>query len=123
MFIFLCIIFAIVSYIVMAGATHGYAKHRWPYKRNEYSYSGRDTNEDTRLFAALFWPFYWTFVWPFTKANEVTFSRIEKEAAQQIARNRARIEDLRASREAVEASNVELEAAELELEKEVSKSL
>lgn len=119
MFIFLSILFGVVSYIVLAGATHGYAKHRWPPKTDNYY--KRDENEETRLWATFLWPGYWIFVWPFTKTNEITFTHIEKEAGKQIAHNKARIADLQATREQLEASNAELEAAEVEVEKEMAK--
>ena len=118
MFIFLAILFGVISYIVGAGATHGYAKHRWP---SESSHYGEMDDNDRRLTVAILWPFYWTFIWPFTKVNEVTFSNIEKAAAKQVARNKVRIADLQATREQVEASNAELEQAEVELEKEIGK--
>jgi hypothetical protein len=123
MFIFLGILLTIITYIVMAGVTRGYAKHRWP-PIVEYSYyhdRNLDKNEDKRDFATWLWPFYWMFIYPFTKVNEVTFSHIEKEAALQVAKNKSRIADLHATRAAVEASNAELEAAEVELEKEIDK--
>lgn len=118
MFIFLTILFSIVGYIVGAGATHGYAKHRWP---SEYKdYSGMD-DTDRRIWATICWPGYWIFIWPFTKVNEVTFSQIEKNAALEIARKKSRIEDLRATRAELEATQAELERAEVEVEKEMSK--
>jgi hypothetical protein len=118
MFIFLTILFSIVGYIVGAGATHGYGKHRWP---SQYvSSSGMDDN-DRRITAACLWPFYWVFIWPFTKVNEVTFSNIEKHAALEIARKKSRIEDLKATRAELIAAQEELEKAEVEVEKEVHK--
>lgn len=132
MFGFLTFVLCVVSYLVMAGVTHGYAKHRWPpviVRRQVYvQYSGlqwqdQDDNGANRAFATIFWPFYWTFVWPFTKANEMTFSQMEKHAAQVVANNKTRIADLHATRAMVEESNAELAAAEAELDKEVSKSL
>lgn len=128
MFIFLGILLGIVLYIVGAGATHGYAKHRWPpllVKRDVYvtgeGWKGivQDDNSEKRGFSTFFWPFYWIFIWPFTKVNEVTFTRIEKQAALQVARNKARVADLQATREQLAASNTELEQAEVELEKEL----
>lgn len=130
MLTFLCILFSIVVYIVMAGITHGYAKHRWPPKmdRRQVYVSGSgwewrdfDDNSGNRTAATFFWPFYWVFIWTFTKANEVTFSRIEKQAALQIAHNKSRVADLQATRAQLEASNAELEQAEVELEKEIGK--
>lgn len=118
MFIFLIILFSIILYIVGAGATHGYAKHRWP--SEVYRYNGID-DSDRRMWATILWPGYWVFIWPFTKTNEVTFSRIEKEAALEIARKKARVEILRATRAELEAANEELERAEVEVEKEVAK--
>lgn len=119
MFIFLHIVFWVVFYIVGAGVTYGYGKHRWP----STVYDRYNTDDsDRRAWAAWLWPFYWTFIWTFTKAKEVTFSRIEKRAAQQVARNKLRIADLHATRVQVEASNAELEQAEVELEKEIAKS-
>lgn len=118
MFIFLSILLGVITYIVGAGATHGYAKHRWP--SPETRYSGPD-DQDRRVAASIFWPFYWMFIWPFTKVNEVTFSNIEKHAAREIARKKSRIEDLHATRAELEAAQAELEKAELEVEKEVSK--
>ena len=118
MFIFLTILFCVISFIVGAGATHGYAKHRWPSNIKNYS----DTDDsDRRTMATIFWPGYWIFVWPFTKVNEVTFSNIEKHAAKQIARNKVRVADLQATRVELEKSNAELEAAEVEVEKEMGK--
>lgn len=114
----------IVIYIVIAGATHGYAKYRWPPKlvrSNEY-YEPTDENSIDRILATIFWPIYWSLIWPFTKTNEVTFSHIEKHAAKQIAKNKSRVADLHASRTQLEASNSELEQAELELEKEIAKT-
>ena len=116
----LTIIILIVFYVVMAGATHGYAKHRWP--SPETHYSGPD-DSDRRMAATILWPFYWMFIWPFTKVNELTFSGIEKDAAKQVAKNKTRVADLHATREQVAASNAELENAELELEKEIAKTL
>jgi hypothetical protein len=119
MFIFLTIVFLVVFYIMGAGITYGYGKHRWP--STYYDRNNTDDN-DRRAAAAWFWPFYWTFIWTFHKAKEVTFSRIEKVAAQQVARNKVRIADLHATRAEVEKSNAELEQAEVELEKEIAKS-
>ena len=130
MFTFLTIVFCIVSYLVLAGMTHGYAKHRWPVKMNRRQvyeqYVGHvwrdyDENGFERNASTIFWPFYWTFIWPFTKANEITFDRVEKNAAVQIAKNKVRIADLHATREQLAASNAELEAAEVEVEKEMAK--
>lgn len=120
MFIFLIILFSVITYIVAAGATHGYAKHRWPPKMGGI-YRDRDENEETRLWATALWPFYWSFVWPFTKTNELTFTHIEKDAARQVAKNKARVADLQATRAQLEASNAELEQAEVELEREIGK--
>lgn len=127
MFIFLTIVLCVVSYLVVAGVTHGYAKHRWPPKpirrwsSDVSGYVDADENSANRVCATIFWPFYWTFIWPFTKANEMTFDQVEKHAARLIAKNRVRIEDLHATREELAKSNAELEAAELELEKETAK--
>jgi hypothetical protein len=122
MIIFLTILFSIIVYIVGAGATHGYGKHRWPKQMGHDGWGNPiDENEFTRVAASFLWLFYWTFVWPFTKTNEVTFSHIEKHAALQIAKNKARVADLQATRVQLEASNAELEAAEVEVEKEMSK--
>jgi hypothetical protein len=122
MIIFLTILFSIVVYIVGAGATHGYGKHRWPTKIGRDDWGNTiDANESTRIAASTFWVFYWIFIWPFTKTNEETFSHIEKHAALQIAKNKVRVADLQATRVQLEASNTELEAAEVELEKEMSK--
>ncbi len=126
----LSIVLVIVTYIVGAGITHGYAKHRWPPKivrrevyvtGNGWKWQDQDDNSPHRVSSTIFWPGYWVFVWPFTKANEVTFTRIEKQAALQVAKNKARVADLQATRAAVEASNAELEQAEVELEKEIGK--
>lgn len=130
MFIFLSILLGLVFYIVGAGATHGYAKHRWPPKivrrqvyvsGNGWEWQDQDDNRAKRDISTILWPFYWTFIWPFTKVNEVTFSHIEKEAGKQVARNKARVADLQATRAQLEASNAELEQAEVELEKEIGK--
>jgi hypothetical protein len=130
MFTFLTVVLYIVGYLVLAGITHGYAKHRWPtkiVKRQVYvQYSGyemqdQDDNSSSRVLSTIFWPFYWTFIWPFTKANEMTFDRVEKHAALCIAKNKVRIADLRATREQLAASNAEMEAAEVEVEKEMAK--
>lgn len=127
MFTFLTIILCVVGYLVVAGVTHGYAKHRWPPKMDRrwssdaQGYVDVDDNNASRVCATIFWPFYWTFIWPFTKANELTFDRVEKHAARLIAKNKVRIEDLHATREALAKSNAELEEAELELEKETAK--
>lgn len=121
MFIFLGILFVlfgIVSYIVGAGATHGYAKHRWPSEESRY---GQTDDSERRLWATVLWPCYWMFIWPFTKVNEQTFSHIEKQAALQIAKNKTRVADLHATRVQVAESNAELENAEVELEKEIGK--
>lgn len=118
MFIFLSILFSIILYIVGAGATHGYAKHRWPSKETYYN---KTDDSDRRIWATCLWVFYWIFVWPFTKTNEVTFSVIEKQAALQMAKNKTRVADLQATRAQLEASNAELEQAEVELEKEIGK--
>ena len=120
------ILFSVVAYIVAAGATHGYSKYRWPPKMvsrldNYYNSYNADENEGRRIVATVFWPFYWVFVWPFTKINEVTFSNIEKNAALQVAKNKARIEELQITRAEVEKSNAELERAEVELENEIGK--
>lgn len=128
MFIFLTILFSIVTYLILAGATHGYAKHRWPKhmvkRRDEYGTQyDSDENEGNRLGATILWPFYWVFVWPFTKVNEVTFSNIEKRAGHKVTLNKARIAELRATREQLEASNEELEAAEADLDKEIARGL
>jgi hypothetical protein len=120
MFIFLTILFIIVGYIVGAGITHGYAKHRWPSEITRY---GSMDDWDRRTWTTCLWPFYWVFIWTFTKANEITFSNIEKKAARQVVKNKSRIEILQATRSELEASNVELERAEVELEKEISKTL
>lgn len=130
MFIFLIIVAVIILYLVAAGATHGYAKHRWPpkivkrqvYVQNSgYQWKDQDDNSDSRITSTILWPFYWIFIWPFTKANEITFSNIEKHAARQVAHNKARIADLRATRKELEDSNAELEQAEVELEQEIVK--
>jgi len=75
MVIFLCILLGVLLYVVGAGATHGYAKHRWPSEHT--SYGEMDDNE-RRLVASILWPFYWTFIWTFTTVNEVVFSKMEK---------------------------------------------
>lgn len=130
MFSFLTFVLCVVGYLVVAGVTHGYAKHRWPPKivsRSRYSEGNgwrmvdEDDNSANRVCATIFWPFYWTFIWPFTKANELTFDRVEKHAAKLIAKNKVRIEDLHATREALAASNAEMAEAELELERETAK--
>ncbi len=123
---FLTVVLCIVGYIVLAGTTHGYAKHRWPEELvREYqgygNYANVDKHRFKKFFCTVLWPFYWTFVWPFTKANEVTFDRVEKHAARLIAKNKVRIADLHATREELAKSNAELEEAELELEKETAK--
>lgn len=123
---FFIFLLSVVFYLVIAGATHGYAKHRWPkqiVKRRDAYYReyDADKNEPNRGFATVFWPFYWTFVWPFTKINEVTFSHIEKKAAVQIGKNKVRIADIHATRAELEKSNSELEQAEIELENEMAK--
>ena len=132
MFTLLTIISVIVFYLVVAGATHGYAKHRWPPKivRRQLFVQGfglqwqeQDDSSTNRTFATVFWPFYWIFVWTFTKVNEITFDTIEKRAGHQLAMNQARIADLRATREQLEASNAELEAAEADLDREIAKKL
>src|SRR5271155_4248797 len=105
-------------YAIIAGATHGYALHRWP---NQETYYGEMDDNERRVLVTIFWPVYWAFIYPFNKIDEVTFSNIEKRAATQLARNRVRIEDLSATRAQVEASNAELEQAEVELEKEIAK--
>lgn len=129
MFTFLSILFGIIFYIVGAGATHGYAKHRWPPKivrRQVYTDSGwqwrdQDDNSGERVSSTIFWPGYWVFIWPFTKTNEVTFSHIEKQAALQVAKNKTRVADLQATRAQLAESNAELEQAEVELEREIGK--
>jgi hypothetical protein len=127
MFTFLTVVLCIVGYLVLAGVTHGYAKHRWPPKMvrkwssDANGYVDADENSGERGCATVFWPFYWTFIWPFTKANEMTFARVEKHAALQIAQNKVRIADLRATREQLAASNAEMTAAEVEVEKEMAK--
>lgn len=118
MFIFLTIIAIIVSYIVGAGITYGYGKHRWP--STLYDRYSTDDN-DRRMWASWLWPFYWIFVWTFHKAKEVTFDRVEKHAAMRIAKNKVRIADLRATRDQLAESNAELEKAEVEVEKEMAK--
>lgn len=129
---FLTILFGAALYLVVAGATHGYAKHRWPPKmyRKQVYISGSgwewrdyDENSNERFFSTTFWPFYWVFIWPFTKMNEVTFSKIEKSVGAEIAKNKVRTADLRATREQLQASNEELERAEAELDKEIAKTL
>jgi hypothetical protein len=119
MTIFFSILFGIIIYIVGSGATHGYGQHRWPIKMVRGYYETVDENGATRTSAAVLWPFYWIFVWPFTKTNETVFDHIEKEAALQVAKNKSRIEDIRATREQLEASNKELEDAQVSLEKEL----
>jgi len=131
MFIFLMIVASIVSYIVIAGITHGYAKHRWPPKierrqvwtGSAWEWRNQDDNSGNRVASTLFWPFYWIFIWPFTKMNEVTFSRMEKSAGLELVKNKTRIAELRATRDQLAASNAELERAEEELEKEIAKTL
>lgn len=121
-----------MGYISIAGITHGYAKHRWPPKivRRQVVVDGwkhewrdLDDNSTNRFTSTLFWPFYWLFIWPFTKMNEVTFSSIEKSAGAEVAKNKVRIAELRATRDQLAASNAELETAEAELEKEIAKTL
>lgn len=130
MFTFLTIVLCVVGYLVVAGITHGYAKHRWPpeivrrqhyIQGNGWQWQDDDDNSANRVCSTIFWPFYWTFIWPFTKANEMTFDQAEKHAAKQIARNKVRIADLHATREELAKSNAELEAAEVEVEKEMAK--
>lgn len=116
----------IILYIVGAGATHGYAKHRWPEKlvsvcQGWGSYANLDENRFRKFFCTILWLFYWIFVWPFTKTNETTFSHIEKRAALQMAKNKKRIADLHATRAQIEASNAELANAEVELEREMGR--
>lgn len=127
MFTFLTIIFFIVLYIVGAGITYGYGKHRWPKKmvsvRRYYTDVQEDENSPTRVVASIFWPSYWVFIWPFTFANEITFSNIEKQAGHRVAANKLRIADLRATKEQLAASNAELEEAEASLDKEIAKGL
>ena len=127
MFILLTILVSVVAYLVVGGATHGYAKHRWaPKMERKWMYGDYhtvDVNSARRNWATIFWFFYWVFIWPFTKVNEMTFSSIEKEAGKHVAANKARIADLRATKAEVEASNAELEEAEKDLEKEISKTL
>ena len=129
---FLTIVLFIVGYISIAGITHGYAKHRWPpkierrqVKVDGWNYEWRDVddNDGNRVAATILWPFYWVFIWPFTKLNEVTFSSIEKNAGAEVAKNKVRIAELRATRDQLAASNAELENAEAELEKEIAKTL
>lgn len=124
MFVFI-IILSIVSYLVAAGATFGYAKYRWPenlVKQYQiYGWEWVDKNQNKRIVYTICWPIYWVFIWPFIKANEVTLSHIQSSAAKLIAQNKTRIEDLQATRAQLEASNAELAQAELELEKEVNK--
>lgn len=120
MFIFLCILFSIIGYIMGAGITHGYAKHRWPSERFSY---GQMDDSDRRIWVTAVWPFYWIFIWPFTKLNEVTFERIEKDAGKQVVKNKARVAELMATRDQLAASNEELERAEAELDKEIAKTL
>ncbi len=120
MLIFLLILLSIVGYIVGAGITHGYAKHRWPSERTSY---GQMDDTDRRIWVTCTWPFYWVFIWTFTKANEITFSNIEKKAGRQVLKNKSRIEILQATRSELEASNEELERAEAELDKEIAKTL
>lgn len=76
MAIFLCILFGVLLYVVGAGATHGYAKHRWPSEHTSY---GEVDDNDKRMLATCLWPFYWTFIWTFTKVNEIVFSIIERD--------------------------------------------
>lgn len=131
MFIFLSIVFSIVFYIAMAGVTRGYANHRWPpnvIRRQvlvdyRWEWQDYDTNSGNRDMATILWPFYWIFIWPFTKMNEITFSKIEKNAGAEVAKNKVRIAELRATRDQLAASNAELEKAEEELEKEIAKTL
>lgn len=118
MLIVLAILLCGLTYALVAAATHGYAKHRWPSERSIY---GEMDDNDKRTVVPLIWPIYWIFIWPVVKVNELTFSSIEKHAARQIAKNKVRIETLQAARAEVEASNKELEEAEVELEKEVHK--
>lgn len=118
MFIFFCILLGIITYIVGAGITHGYAKHRWPSDKTHYS--GMDDVE-RRALASLLWPLYWSFIWPFTKSNEIIFSHIEKNAALEIARKKSRIEDLHATRAELEAVQADMEKAEIEVEKAIAK--
>ena len=127
---FLIIVAMIVLYLVTAGATHGYAKHRWPpkivrrqvYVRGTgYEWQDQDDNSANRTTSTIFWPFYWILIWPFTRANEITFSNIEKHAAMRIARNKSRIGDIHATRKELEESNAELERAEVDLEQEIAK--
>lgn len=115
----------VVIYLVIAGATHGYGKHRWPKKIRKVRVGSWDEHEQddnvvSRVCATIFWPFYWTFIWTFTKTNELTFSFVERRAAKHIAGNKIRIADLQATRAELEKSNAELEQAEVELEKEIA---
>lgn len=118
MIIYLYIFSFLFLYVLVAGATHGYAKHRWPSQECHY---GNMNDDERRALVTGFWPIYWIFIWPFVKIEEVTFSNIEKHAAARIAKNRVRIADLAATRVQVEASNAELQQSEMELEKELAK--
>ena len=81
---FLLFILVVVVFIIGAGATHGYAKHRWPSK----IINQRETDDsDRRILATIFWPFYWIFVWPFTKADEITLFNIDKQAGRLVLKN------------------------------------
>lgn len=123
--IILKLLLILAIYLVFGGITRGYVEHRWPKKMN-YSYHANrdiDENEAPKAFATIFWPVYWLFFWPFSKAEETTFSFIEKKAALQIKANKIRVADFKASKAQLEESNKELESAELELEKEIAKGL
>ena len=126
MFICITMMLCTILYLIAAGATHGYAKFRWPesivqrYDRYYHVYDA-DEHLPNRVAATILWPLYWILVWPFTKVNEVTFSNITHRASEKIVKNKARIADLQTTKKQVEASNSELEQAELELEKEMAR--
>lgn len=74
MAIFLSILLGVIVYVIGAGATHGYAKYRWP---SDYTSYGQMDDQERRILAAVLWPFYWTFIWTFTKVNEIVFSQMK----------------------------------------------
>lgn len=125
----LIILFSLVVWLIAAGATHGYAQHRWAPKIERrqvrdgcnWIWKDVDDNASARVVTTVFWPFYWIFVWTYTKTSEVTFSSIERHAAKQVARNKSRIEVLQATRKELEESNAELQQAEIDLEQEMAK--
>jgi hypothetical protein len=101
----------IIGYVAVAGVVHGWLITR-PSIKNDWL-------EPAIVLGTVFWPFVPFFVMAIAISNR-TSSAIEKRAAKNIDKTKARIDEIKKVRVAVEQSKRELHEAEEELERELS---